>query len=482
LRRNTAIFCIICSVAVPLYLTFIIIPFHSGPCWFRWCANDWNDPLLDRLAVFQWLLPLITWLALVLLGRRYARDDLIYSLTIWFSLVIFLLAGCTGFFFFWRYTGQGLPVSNGGTIIEGTISYANNVVDNSVKAVMSGLLLGLFISIAAPSIAQFYMRPFLFVENNILRRSPPTTTIFSTYPVVEDAYRKRLSRLVLRSLLITITLAVAYSKLFPVIFPAQSSAGLTVIMPAFIALLGFYSTIVPATVQFLESNSYVVRRYGEQDKPFSEVVMRWVAIGVSLSAIITVLGGVSGVVPFVMDPISILYAFLNFMQAPLAILGSCISIGAFLGAMSRSSFIRKWGWLAMIFVVIYRTDLFDFLFLREPISQVVNLAGVFSDFINGSSAPFGIYWYPLAVAATIVILVMIKQNLSPQAFLSISLFAALGIVFAFVQPFTPFSSNQGGWALWVPTVEVLDLSVLGYVLWSTYASFSARRNAIVSDE
>ena len=71
--------------------------------------------------------------------------------------------------------------------------------------------------------------------------------------------------------------------------------------------------------------------------------MRWVAIGLSLSALVTLLGGVSDLVLFIRDPISIMYAFLSFVQAPLTIFGSCLSIAIFLKPMSKSSVVRKWG-------------------------------------------------------------------------------------------------------------------------------------------
>ncbi len=328
---------------------------------------------------------------------------------------------------------------------------------------MSGLLLGLFISAAVPSLTRMCVGPFLYVENNILRRDPSKTSVF----FFEGGIDRRdfvvgMSSLMRRSFLIALTLAIAYSEIFPIVFPAQSTGGIPVVIPAFVALLGFYSTIIPAVVSNLESKSYLVRRHGEPDRLLSEIFMRWVAIGVTLPALIAVLRIISNFQPFTEKPISILYAFLNFMPAPFAILGSCISIQAFLPPLSRYRPVRYLGILGLIVVLAYRNDFFDFVFLRQPGTVAVSIARFFGEFITGTIFPFGFYWYPVAVVAGVMMLVVLRKRNAMGRVVALAFLTSGGIIFGIV-PLVA-ANYLYPWPLWVPTIDAVNVAALGYLL------------------
>jgi hypothetical protein len=448
-------------IGILLYLLFIVIPFYTLDG-IRWHPEQ----MLQSSLPFEWLLPLIPWGLLVVTRARYARKPvLILSLAVWISFGAFLLAGVTGVFWVWRNTEQGIGVGNLGVTTEGTIAYANNVVNNSVNALFSGLILGFLVSLAASSLAEVSIRPYLFAENRLLRRTPPVTSVSVSGNRFESEFANGLWKLFRRSLFFAITLSIIYSGSgLPVVLPAQSENGFPVLSPAFVALF-FYSPILPAVVHFLEVNDYLIKREGEPNKLYSETIMRWFGIGATLPALVSIFAALPKLGLFLDKPSSIPYAFLTFMPAVFAVLGASLSLEAFL---TRQKKVRKIGMLAVLFVAMYRTDFFDRILLGKPTYPIVDWAILFGEFTSGTFRFFGVYWYPLALVAAVLTLGMLlvsqRITLSRDELARLAAGVFTGVVLGLVLPFAlSWESLTRNWPIWVPTLQVLNCTTIAYV-------------------
>jgi len=470
MRFKDALFIITSLTGLTLYSMFILVPFHSGPCFngIHWCPDRFDPTIsiIDQLMPAEWVLPVIPWGALVILGRQKNRHTLLSDIAVWISLGAIFLAGLTGLYFFFRYTASGIVVSNTGTTIQGTIDYANNVVDNSIKALLSGILLGCLISLVTPYLAELSVGLFLWVDNNLLRRLPPKSNVVSLRTQRKGNLPHEFIGLFYRSLFFSLTLAFIYSKLgFDPIFPAQSPAGMPVLVPGFVAIF-FYSAMIPAIVHFAELGNYVIKHDGHPNKPFSEEIMRWTGIG-SLAAIISILGASRSLDPFVSNPFSLLFAILTSMPVPFGIVGSCISISIFLPRLASS---RKTGFLTLLsaiafvvvllypFVVLYPVGLLNWL-AAQGLTPIGHLVSKLTDFADGIFL-FGFYWYPIALLAGIVafiILVITGRVKSVRDIVLLALGALAGVILAFA----PHALRHDSfWHLWVPVLQVLNTTVL----------------------
>ena len=471
MRISRATFYIALLFALPLYVMFIVLPFQSGQClgWIHWCLNTSGsvDSLVGQPV--EMLLPLITWTALVILRRRQVpRQTFLFDIAIWISLGSLILVGLTGWYFFWSGTASGVFVSNGGTNGQGTIDYANNVVDNAIRAFLSGALLGVLVSMATPYLSSLTVRSFLWFENNLMRHPPPKTMISALPASTRSDLQQEFTLLFRRSLFFGITLGLVYSELgFEAVFPPQGSKGMPVIELGFVAIF-FFSTIIPAMVHFLERNTYVIKYEGRADEFFSEGVMKWVGIATSLTVIISLIVSLKSLDQFVRNPISFLFALLTFMAAPFAMVGSCLSIVAFPAKFSRRqkksasllSIIAILVILAYPFVVLYPKDLLEWLVVQNVAAQTRCWVSQTSEFAYGTTSPFGFYYYPIALLAGVLGLIgLVTKGYVKRVsdMIKVTIAASAGMALALV-PYFLFKHNSP-WHLWIFVIQILTLTV-----------------------
>jgi len=227
-----------------------VIFFYSRPT-FHW------EPRI----VVETLVPLISWLLLAFSCTvGLAKKDLLSNLVLWTSLTIFSIAGLGAVFWTLVSMSQNIPFYSG-TVIPS----ADSMVDDSIRSLSTGILLGCLMSIAAPPLGrlltQFY-KLYLHIQAKIRRSSPSAISSSNQGPMLKTGFTRLLGNSVVFGVA---TLAVIYSKFLPA-FIIQP-AGVPTMLSGFVDLF-CYAAIVPAAVYYLDLNGYAVRRTAEQMEPF----------------------------------------------------------------------------------------------------------------------------------------------------------------------------------------------------------------------
>ena len=434
-------------MVILFYSVFFLIPYSSGPSGIRWYSS-----VIPSLG----LVPLVLWILLVvscMIGQKRMGFGL--NMTLWVSLGTFALAVLASVFWFVRMVEQGQPVNNQGT----ALFASGDVMDGAIQAGASGLVLGAVISIAAPSLAALLVHPYLFIENRLLRRQPSSITVRPSGGRFEGSFSSGFTTLFRRSLFFGLTFAIIYSRVGLPVVNVQPS-GEPTLMSAFVGLF-FYAAIIPAVVHFLEVNDYVISGDGKCKALFSEILMKWFGIGTSLSALITLLTYLPYLYPFIEKPIYVLFALITIAPGFYAILGSCVAIEILLTPKSR---VFKIGLLALLPVLMWRTQLFDMLFLRHPTQPIVDYAIAFGQFTGGCFL-WGYFVYPLPLVAAVLLLWITRKHFLKLGLARLILSVCLGVVLTLVVPFLLLWDNPHyRWTLWMPVISIIDLVVLALAL------------------
>jgi len=441
--------------ALLLYVPMLVIFFYSEPT-FHW------EP---RITV-ETLVPMISWLLLTFsLEAGLAKKNLFSNLVLWTSLATFSIAGLGAVFSTLALMSQNIPVYSGTAIHS-----ASDMVDASIRALSTGILLGCLMGIAAPPIgrllASFY-KSCLHIQAKIGRSSPATVSLSNQGSMLNTGFRRLLGYSVVFGIG---TLAVIYSKFLPV-FIIQPQ-GVPTIVSGFVDLF-CYAAVVPAAVYYLDISGYAIRRTTEEMQPLSGPIMKFFGAGFSIATIIAILSVFLNSHPFTRNPLYVLLAIVNTAPAAYAILGSCLSVYVLVRGLN----IGRWGLLALVPILVYRTDLYDMLFLGRSAWPFVDWAIAFGYFTHGIfiSGYFVSFLPTLLAAVVLVVLSIWKGFVQRSSAVPLILFSAIGVGMGMILPLMHWESPDQVWVLWMPMMSILNWAALGATLRPAIARNLLRR-------
>jgi hypothetical protein len=213
-------------------------------------------------------------------------------------------------------------------------------------------------------------------------------------------------------------------------------------------------------------NRYVIIRGGIVVGLFSETVMRWVGLGISLSGLVSILSVVPDIMTFVRQLYSIPFAIITLAPAAFAIVGSCVSIEI----ASRKKRGRRFLVLVPL-LLVYPTEFFELEIFRHIVQgpilgEYFNASSIFLQGTILRTLGGSYYVSPLVITVIIVATWLVSQmKLQRRQFLGVLFGGVIGVFLNFLIVILVLGQNGFGthWRIWTLTTTTLVCAFLGGV-------------------